>query len=78
MKIATERLLGIALIAGGALVGGVLIVLLSGYAQSGRMTAVTATIAVILGLIFLVLPQLALGIYLIWHDVRQSSPNEEI
>ncbi len=76
MNISKERILGVALVAGGALVGVVIIVLLNGYAQDGRLTAVTATIAVILGFLLLVLPQFALGVYLIWHDVQYRPPDD--
>jgi len=75
MKLATERLLGVGLIIGGALVGVVVIVLLSGYARNGGMTAVTATIGVIIGFLLLVLPQFALGAYLIWHDLGHTPPD---
>jgi len=78
VKIAPERLLGIALIAGGALVGVVVIVLLSGYARNGGMTAVAATIGVVIAFLLFVLPQFAFGVYLIWHDARQIAPDDEI
>ena len=78
MKISTQRLLGIALIAGGVLVGVVVMVLLNGYANDGAVTAVTATFGVILGFLLLVLPQLVLGVYLIWHDSQQIDPNKDI
>ena len=78
MKISTQRLLGIALIAGGVLVGVVVMVLLNGYANDGAVTAVTATFGVILGFLLLVLPQLVLGVYLIWHDSQPIDPNKDI
>lgn len=78
MNISRERILGIALIAGGALVGVVVIVLLSSYARRGGVTAVTATLGVILGMLLLVLPQFALGIYLIWQDLRPSAAEDDI
>ncbi len=78
MKILPQRLLGIALIAGGVLVGMVVMVLFNGYANDGAVTAVTATFGVILGFLLLVLPQLALGVYLIWHDSQPIDPNKDI
>lgn len=75
MKVSPERLLGIGLIAGGALVGVVVIVLLSSYVRNGGMTAVTATIGVIIGFLFLVLPQFALGAYLIWRNLGHTPHN---
>ncbi|MGB4873278.1 MAG: hypothetical protein WBP47_24725 [Candidatus Promineifilaceae bacterium] len=78
MKISTQRLLGIALIGGGVLVGMVVMVLFNGYANNGAVTAVTAIFAIILSFLLLVLPQLTLGIYLIWHDSQQIDPNKDI
>ena len=78
MKISTQRLLGIALIGGGVLVGVVVMVLFNGYANNGAITAVIATFGVILGFLLLVLPQLVLGVYLIWHDSQQIGPNKDI
>lgn len=73
------KLLGIALIAGGVTVGVVLIILISSYASAGKLSSVNATIAIIAALLLLVLPQLGLGSYLIWFDMRETAvtnPNE--
>ena len=78
MKISTQRLLGIALIGGGVLVGVVVMVLFNGYANNGAVTAGTAIFAIILSFLVLVLPQLTLGVYLIWHDSQQIDPNKDI
>ena len=72
-----EKLLGIALIAGGALVGIIVMVLMSGYARSGDFSTGAATIGVILGFVLLVLPQMGLGVYLIWHDIQTEKNDSD-
>jgi hypothetical protein len=67
------RLLGIALIAGGTIVGIVLILLTSNYVSGGTLSTTTATLAVIVSFLFLVLPQIGLGAYLIWHSMQKTA-----
>ncbi len=71
-----QRLLAIALIIGGSLVGIVIMFMMSSYVRSGHFSTAVATLAVIIAFILLVLPQFALGIYLIWHNL-QSEANEK-
>ena len=68
-----SRLLGIALIAGGALVGIIMMILMSNYASEGTVTSATATIAIIAAFIILVLPQIGLGVYLIWDSMGATA-----
>jgi hypothetical protein len=71
-NLSISRLLGIALIAGGAIVGIVLMVLMSTYAGEGTFTPTTAAIGVIVAFILLVLPQFGLGVYLIWDSFKET------
>ena len=50
--ISISRLFGIALIAGGSIVGIIMMVLMSNYADAGNFTSATATIATIAAFIF--------------------------
>lgn len=72
-KLPLSKLLGIALIAGGAVVGVILMVLMSGYAASGQLSSTTATLLVMAALLLFVLPQIALGVYLIWHGMGKTA-----
>jgi hypothetical protein len=67
------RLLGIALIAGGTIVGIVMMILMSNYAREGIFTPTNATLAVVTSFIFLVLPQIGLGVYLIWYSMGETA-----
>ncbi len=76
-KLPISRLLGIALIAGATIVGIVMMVLMSNYAQAGTLTPSGATLFVIIAFLLLVFPQFGLGIYLIWDSLQEkdlSSP----
>jgi hypothetical protein len=75
-----QRLLGIALITGGTLVGIIIMALMASYVRSGHFTAATATFGVIIALLLGVLPQFGLGAYLIWHSLgdETNSKQEEI
>lgn len=67
----SSRLLGLALIVGGLLVGGVIVVLMGSYGEMwSTAVAIAATIA---ALILLVLPQVALGVYLINHSASNNA-----
>jgi hypothetical protein len=72
-NLSISRLLGIALIAGGTIVGIIMMVLMSNYAGEGKFTPTSATIGVIAAFIFLVLPQLGLGVYLIWDSMQETA-----
>lgn len=50
-----------------------MIVLMSSYASGGLLTATSATIGVIVAFIVLVLPQIGLGAYLIWHSLQETA-----
>lgn len=76
MKPPPQRLLAIALIIGGALVGIVIMFMMASYARSGHFSTAAATIGVIVAFMLFVLPQFGLGIYLIWHSL-QNEKNEE-
>jgi hypothetical protein len=68
--ISSPRLLGIALIVGGILVGIIIVVLLASYREA--WTGVITLIATVAAFGLLVLPQLALGIYLLWHSAQNK------
>ena len=68
-----SRLFGIALIAGGTIVGIIMMILMSNYASNGIFTPATATIATIVAFILLVLPQIGLGVYLIWDSMQETA-----
>jgi hypothetical protein len=72
-NLSISRLFGIALIAGGTIVGLLIMVLMSNYASDGKFTTASATLAVIAAFILLVLPQIGLGIYLIWDSMRETA-----
>ena len=72
-NLSISRLLGFTLIAGGTIVGIVMMVLMSSYANDGKFTPTAATIGVIAVFILLVLPQIALGVYLIWDSMQETA-----
>ncbi|MCL4266164.1 MAG: hypothetical protein KJ069_23345 [Anaerolineae bacterium] len=61
-----EKLLGTALIIGGLLVGGIVIWLMWLYAGERLLAVGTAVTAALLGILLLALPQLILGVYLLY------------
>lgn len=72
-NLSISRLLGIALIAGGAIIGVIMMLLMSNYASKDKFTPTGATIAVIATFILLVLPQIGLGVYLIWDSMQETA-----
>ena len=72
-NISISRLFGIALIAGGTIVGIILMILMSNYASSDIFTSKTATIITIMAFLLLVLPQIGLGTYLIWDSMQETA-----
>ena len=71
--ISISRLFGIALIAGGAIVGIIMMVFMSNYADAREFASATATIATIAAFILLVVPQIGLGVYLIWDSMQETA-----
>ena len=67
------RILGFALIAGGFLVGVIVVVLMSVYRSEGSLSAGAATLGAALGIIVLVLPQLGVGAFLIWKGGQETA-----
>lgn len=53
--------------------GIVLMILMSSYASNGTFTSTTSTIAIIAAFILLVLPQIGLGVYLIWDSMQKTA-----
>jgi hypothetical protein len=67
------RILGIILIAGGIIVGIVVTVLMMVYRGEGSLTAGAATLGWVLGIAVLVLPQLAIGVFLLWKGTQEAA-----
>ena len=67
------RVLGFVLIAGGVLVGIVIVVLMSVYRGEGSLSAGAATLGAALGMIVLVLPQLGVGAFLLWKGGQETA-----
>jgi len=67
------RVLGFVLIAGGALVGIIVIVLMSVYRGEGSLSGGAATLGAALGIIVLVLPQWGVGTYLLWKGGQEAA-----
>ncbi len=68
-----NTILGVALVAGSVTVSIVLIMLIWSYTSSGQLSPLNSVIAIIAALLLLALPQLGLGVYLIWHDRRETA-----
>lgn len=60
-----QKLLGIALLIGGFLVGGIVVWLMALYVEEGLLEGGTAVIGTIIGLLLLALPQFILGVTLL-------------
>lgn len=67
------RFLGIALIAGGLIVGAIIIVLMNVYRSEGNLSAGAATLGIALGLIVLVLPQIGFGAFFLWRGAQDTA-----
>lgn len=63
-----QKLLGLALIIGGFLVGGIVVWLMALYVGEGLLDGVTAVIGTIFGMLLLALPQFILGGYLLYAN----------
>lgn len=66
------RTLGIILIAGGILVGAVIVVLMTTYVREGSLTTGAATLGAVLGFLVLVLPQLGIGAFLLLRGRQEA------
>lgn len=62
------QVLGAGLIVGGLMVGGVLGWLMWTYYETGQFTAGVAIVATIAIILLLVVPQVGLGLYFLWHS----------
>lgn len=67
------RVLGAILIAGGIIVGVIIVVLMNVYRGEGSLTAGAATLGIVLGIIVLVLPQLGFGAFLLWRGRQETA-----
>ncbi|MEM7332807.1 MAG: hypothetical protein AAF490_12030 [Chloroflexota bacterium] len=67
------RFIGIALLVGGVLVGIIIVVLMNTYRSEGSLTAGAATLGMAVGLIVLVLPQLAFGAFFLWQGGQDTA-----
>jgi multisubunit Na+/H+ antiporter MnhE subunit len=67
-----HKLLSIALIIGGLLVGGVILWLMRLYVAEGLLSGVTAVILSLIGLLLFALPQFILAAYLLY--TRKQKP----
>ncbi|MCP5099225.1 MAG: hypothetical protein GY943_27040 [Chloroflexi bacterium] len=67
------RILGGILIAGGIIVGIVVVVLMGTYRSEGSLSAGAATLGMAIGIIVLVLPQLGFGGFLLWKGGQDTA-----
>ncbi len=67
------RVLGMILITGGIIVGIIVTVLMMVYRGEGSLTAGAATLGWVLGIVVLVLPQLAIGAFLLWKGAQEAA-----
>ncbi|WP_420627540.1 hypothetical protein [Candidatus Leptofilum sp.] len=67
------RTLGLILIAGGIVVGIIIVVLMGIYRGEGRLTAGGMALGITLGLLVLVLPQLGFGAFLFWKGGQDTA-----
>lgn len=67
------RILGLILIAGGIIVGIIIVVLMGVYTREGSLTSGAATLGAVLGFLVLVLPQLGFGVFLFWKGGQEAA-----
>lgn len=67
------RIIGIILIAGGIIVGIIVVALMVVYYNEGSLSAGAATLGAVLGIGVLVLPQLGLGTYMLWKGRQEAA-----
>lgn len=71
------RTIGIILIVGGIVVGIIITILMFVYRGEGSLTSGAATLGWVLGVAVLVLPQLAVGAFLLWKGGQEASVAKE-
>lgn len=71
------RILGIALIAGGVIVGIIIAVLMSVYNREGNLSTGAATLGFVIGTVVLVLPQLGIGAFLLWKGGQEAAASAQ-
>ena len=71
------RILGIILIAGGIIVGIIITSLMFVYRGEGSLTSGAAMLGWVLGIAVLVLPQLAIGAFLLWKGGQEAATAEK-
>ena len=71
------RILGIILIAGGIIVGIIITALMMVYRGEGSLTSGAAMLGWVLGIAVLVLPQLAIGVFLLWKGGKEAATAEK-
>ena len=71
------RILGIILIAGGIIVGIIVTALMMIYRGEGSLTSGAAMLGWVLGIAVLVLPQLAIGVFLLWKGGQEAATAEK-
>lgn len=67
------RVLGGVLVAGGVIVGIIIFVLMRTYVGEGNLTQGAATLGMLLGFLVLVLPQLAIGGFLLFRGQQEAA-----
>ena len=71
------RILGIILIAGGIIVGIIITALMLVYRGEGSLTSGAAMLGWVLGMAVMVLPQLAIGAFLLWKGGQEAAVAEK-
>jgi hypothetical protein len=67
------RTLGLILVAGGIIVGVIIVVLMLVYNGEGRLTPGGTALGITLGFLVLVLPQLGFGAFLLWKGGQETA-----
>ncbi len=70
------RILGLILLAGGVIVGIIIIVLMNSYVADGTLTRSVAIFSTAIGIFVLVLPQLGFGAFLFWKGGEEAKTAE--
>lgn len=67
------RTIGIILIAGGIIVGIIVVALMGVYRAEGSLTSGAATLGTVIGIAVLVLPQLGIGSFMLWRGTQEAA-----